>query len=153
MRSRWIGAAIVVSLGLALGGVAGASTTGKPALPKKTFIKTGDNICKQTSQLVGEAAQAAFGSLKGNAQPSTQQLQSYVDNAGPIYQQEVDSLRALPAPKADAKKLNKIFTLVQKGYDKLTSDPSILLKSKKPAELIQASKLAKAYGFKVCGQG
>ena len=81
-----------------------------------------------------------------------QQLQSYVDNAGPIFQQEVDSLRALPAPKADAKKLKKIFNLVQKGYDKLVADPSTLLGSKKPAELTKASKKAKAYGFKVCGQ-
>jgi len=153
MRSRWIGAAAVVSLGLALGGVASATTADKQSpLPKKTYIKTGDNICKQSNQLVREAAQTAFGSLKANEQPSTAQLQSYIDNAGPIFRQEVDSLRALPAPKADAKKLKKIFSLVQKGYDKLVADPSILLGSKKPAELTKATKQAKAYGFKVCGQ-
>lgn len=153
MRSRWIGAAVVVSLGLTLGGVAGASTADKQSpLSKKDFIKAGDNICKQSNQLTGEAAQTAFAGLTGNEKPSAAQLQSYIGNAGPIVQQEVNSLLALPAPKADAKKLKKIFKFVQKAYAKLIANPSLLLKTPKLAELTKASKQAKAYGFKVCGQ-
>jgi hypothetical protein len=73
-----------------------------------------------------------------------------MDTAGPIFQQEVDSLRALPAPKADAKKLKKIFNLVQKGFNAWKAHPRLVLGST-PA-LTKASKKAKAYGFKVCGQ-
>lgn len=155
MQGRRVGIVIaalaVASVGLA--GIAGATVAEKQSpLSKKAYIKAADNICRQGDQLINQAAQDAFGRLKSGEQPTAEQLQSFVTNGGSAFQQEVDSLRALPAPTADAKKLKKLYKLVQKGFDQLIADPSLLLSGPKPKALADASKQAKAYGFKVCGQ-
>lgn len=140
--------AVVVAIGLVLGsmGAAGAAALDKQALPKKAFIKAADNICRQSRQLIQEAEQSAH--LPKN--PTTQQFETYVQRIEPTLTQEVDSLRALPAPSADAKKLKKLFNLVAKGYQQIIDDPSVL-KGNRPTALVQASKQAAAYGFKACG--
>ena len=144
--------ALALTGALGLAGTAGAAEPEKP-LSKKAFIKAADNICKQGDTLVALAAVDAFGGLGPNQKPSADQLKSFVDNGGSAFQQEIDSLRALPAPSADVKKLKKLFKLVQKGFNKLLADPSLLVNGPKPKELTDASKQAKAYGFKVCGGG
>jgi hypothetical protein len=156
MRGRRVGivvAALALTGTVALAGAAGAATSQKAKpLSKKAYIKAADNICRQGDQLVNQAGQDAFGGLRSGEQPSAAQLQSFVDHGGSAFQQEVDSLRALPAPTADAKKLKRLYQLVQKGFDQLLADPILVLEGPKPKAIADASKQAKAYGFKVCGQ-
>jgi esterase/lipase len=140
-----MGAVVVLSLGLAMGGVAVASTTQK-SLPKKTYIKAGDSICRQANLLINRAA------VRLGSHPSADQLAAFASEVKPTFQQEVDSLRALPKPKADVKKLRKLYKLVKKGYDKIVADPSLLLTGS-PPELAKAATQARAYGFTICGTG
>ena len=141
---------LVVALGLTVGaaGVTGAAVVDKSPLPKKAYIKAADSICTQSKKLIN-AAGAAIKVPQGQ-NPTTAQLQAFVSSIEPIFTQEVDSLRALPAPKADVKKLKSIYNQVDKGYKEIVADPSILTGSRSPT-LAKASKQAKAYGFKVCG--
>jgi hypothetical protein len=149
MQSRSIGAALAVALVVTLGGVAGASTAQK-SLPKKTYIKKADRICSKANQLITKAAQGALlDSVKQGRNPTSAELAKAVNDAAPTFKHEVASLKALPKPKGDAKKLKKIFNLVQKAYEKVLAKPARLLTG--VPELDKAAKKAKAYGLQVCG--
>ena len=148
-RGGTVIAALALSSSLGFAGGADAAAPEKP-LSKKAYIKAADNICKQGDQLILQASATNFAGLGPNQDPTPAQLQAFVDDAGPIFQQEIDSLRALPAPLADVKKLKKFYKLVQQGFNKIVADPSILVTgSSHPLQ--KASDATKAYGFKVCG--
>ena len=152
MRARR-GMTVVVALGLvgALGLADGASAAvdaKRKPLPKKAFIKEADKICLQAQTLQNDAANQYFADLGPNQTPDAATLEAFWGESGPVVQQEIDSIRALPAPSADKKRIKKILDAVQRGLDAVTEDVTVLLSG---APFAKADKLAQAYGFKVCG--
>ena len=145
-RAGWV--AVTASLVLAIG-LTGAAFA-KP-LSKPDYIEAADNICRQSQILIDEAGQGAFGTLGPDELPTADQQEAFSAEIEPTIAQELSSLRELPAPKADAKKLKKMFKLVEKGYGQIVADPLILFGSDPPPALVKASKQAAAYGFEVCG--
>ena len=140
-----IAALVVVAIGLA--GTAGAAQGGP--LSKPDYIAAADNICRQANQLREEAASTAFADVAAGGQPTDDQTTNYVANIEPINSQQLDSLRALPAPKSDKKLLKKIYKLVEKAFDAISADPTVL--SSGSNVFAKADKAAQKYGFKVCG--
>jgi hypothetical protein len=140
----------VVLLAASLVSVFAGPALAKP-LSKPEYIKAADNICRQSQILLDEVGQALYADVPNGQDPTPEQFDAIGPEVEPILTQEIDSLRALPAPKADAKKLKKLYKLVEKGYNEIIDNPSLLGGTEPPAVLKKASKKAAAYGFKVCG--
>lgn len=138
--------ALGMLLTVALATSAGAA---RPALDKDEYIVAADNICAQADQLRDEAAQDVFAALPEGSEPTFDQLSEYVAGITPINDQQLDGLRALPAPDADAKKLKKIYKKVEKAFDAIVDDPNVLLTG--PDPFAKPNKAAQKYGFEVCG--
>lgn len=119
------------------------------SLSKPEYIKAADDICRQANILRDEVAQGVFGQLAEGEEPTFDQLSEYVADVQPVTQQEIDSLRALPAPDGDKKRVKKIYKLAQKGLNKIVADPHVLLSG--PAPFAKADKAAQKYGFEICG--
>jgi hypothetical protein len=132
---------------MALGGTAVAAQGGP--LSKKDYIVAADNVCRQADQLRDEAAQSAFAETQPGQEPTSDQLAEYVAGITPINDQQLDSLRALPAPRADRKKVKKIYKLVEQAFDKIAGDPNLILTI--DVVFAKANKAAQKYGFHVCG--
>jgi membrane protease YdiL (CAAX protease family) len=64
---------------------------------------------------------------------------------------EVRELRSLTPPKGDAAAVTKIYDAIDRGFDRIEADPSVI--DDEPGPLARATKLAKAYGLEVCGRG
>jgi hypothetical protein len=64
---------------------------------------------------------------------------------------EVRELRSLTPPKGDAVAVTKIYDAIDRGFDRIEADPSVI--DDEPGPLARATKLAKAYGLEVCGRG
>jgi hypothetical protein len=143
-RAGFVAVAAALVLAMGLTGTAFA----KP-LRKSAYIKAADNVCGQANQLRDEVAATAFADVPAGGQPTIEQLTTYVTEIEPINDQQLDALRDLPAPKADKKKLKKIYKLVEKAFDALTADPSVLLTG--PDVFAKADEAAQKYGFEVCG--
>jgi hypothetical protein len=140
--------AICVVLGLLVAGVfSGTALAGE--LSKKDFIKAGDNICRQADQLREEAAATAFADVLTGEQPTAEQMTAYVAAIDPINRQQLDGLRQLPVSSDEKKKVKKILKAVEKAFDAIADDPEALLSGDDP--FVKADKLARKYGFKVCG--
>jgi hypothetical protein len=152
MRRRLLVAAIGLALVAALAApvTAGATTAGAVhAMSKKEFIKAADDLCRQSDILLDAAAAENFAGVGEDEQPSPEQLDAYVTDVEPVLRQLVDSLRALPKPKKDKKKLKKIFNLVEDAVDTVVDDPTVFLTDEDP--FAKADRAAHKYGFKVCG--
>ena len=147
---RRVGAIVVaasVALAMAFAVSAGAAQGGP--LSKADYIVAADNVCRQADQLREEAASDAFAETQPGQEPTSDQYAEYVAGITPINDQQLDSLRSLPAPKADRKKLKKIYKLVEKAFDKIAADPNLILTI--DAVFAKADKAAQKYGFLVCG--
>lgn len=76
------------------------ASTGASAAPLSSaeFVKQGNAICAAGNKTLDAAAQKIFTSQN----PSDAQLQQFADAAVPSIQGQIDAIRALPAPSADA---------------------------------------------------
>ncbi len=142
-------ALLVVVAGMLATGLSG--TVSAAPLSKANYIVVADSICQRTLDDINEARQRVLGDLEEGEDPSDEQAEAFVDEIEPALTQQIDSLDELEPPKADAKKLKKLFKLVEKGYEAIIDDPSILNNATPPRALLKASKQAAAYGFEVCG--
>jgi hypothetical protein len=139
---------LMVVAGLGLGGVAGASVAEKQKpLSKKAFVKAADDICRQADVLFDEIIDEHFADLPEDQEPEPAEVEAFVEDVLPILEQEFDSIGALPAPKADKKKIKALLDTAQDELDALADDPSLAYGD--PLE--KSGKLARKYGFKVCG--
>ncbi len=120
------------------------STAAAPALTKEQFIAQADAICAASDKSLNTAIQGL-----GNGQPSSADLQQFSQIAVPALQEEVDAIRALPAPSGDEQQITAMLDAVQGGIDKIQSDPAAI----ESDPLDEASQLAKDYGLQQCGSG
>ncbi len=134
---------------LVIGAFAGTAMASQGELSKKDYIKAGDNICRQANQLRDESAATAFADVANGEQPTAEQMAAYVTAIDPINRQQLDGLRQLPVTSGEKKKVKKIYKAVEKAFDAIVDDPGALLTGADP--FAKADKLARKYGFKVCG--
>jgi hypothetical protein len=141
--------AVLALVGTA-GSTAGVAAADQASLSKPEYISAADDICGQGTQRESELAASTFADLKDGEKPTTEQITQYVQGFVPIVDSTLAQLKSLPKPPGDAKKLNKIYKILGKAFDKIEKHPTLLLATKSPTA--KADKLAQKYGFQVCGQ-
>jgi hypothetical protein len=126
------------------------STSSVPqTLTKQEYVARGDQICAAGTFKIGDQARQQF----GNVPPTQAQVQQFsVDVVVPTFEDQLDQLRALPAPAGDEQQVTAIYDAVQEGVDALQANPALFATPNGGGALVKASRLARAYGFKQCGQ-
>jgi hypothetical protein len=142
--------AVVLAAVLGIASVCSASTPHKPrAFSKSAYIKAGDKICEQGRERENAIYQKHFGGLAKGQQPDAAALASFVEEVAPVLRHELAALRALRAPKSDAKTVKRIWDAAEAAIQKDTEDPTQLLSGNRP--IAKAKRLMRVDGFKVCG--
>jgi hypothetical protein len=121
------------------------------ALSKDEFIKQGDQICKE-AEADSEAEAEDFAKENGFEleSASEEQLEEAISEVlVPSLNRQIDEIDALGAPEGDEGKVEAIVVALEDGSAEVEDDPSLAIKGE---PLKDASRLAKAYGFKVCGE-
>ena len=120
-------------------------------LTKAEFIKQGDQICKQAeedSETEAEEFAEENGFTLENA--SEEQLEEAVAEVLiPALNRQAEEIDALGAPEGDEEQVEEILTALEDASAEVEDDPSIAFEGE---ALKEASQLAKAYGFKTCGE-
>ena len=150
---RWMTVgALAVTMTMGTTAVAGATISAESELSKKEFIKAADDLCRQADEILNEVVSSPELSPPDGGSPTPQQIEDFVEeHLIPVYQQVHDSIEALPEPDADTAKIKKLLKALQKELVALEDDPQAVATVKGPFP--KSGKLAKKYGFKVCGSG
>lgn len=146
-------AALVALAALVAGCGGGDDTTTDETvtLTKAEFIKQGDAICKEANE-ENEAEAEEFAEENGFTleKASKDQLEEAVAEVlVPSLNQQMEELDALGAPEGDEDQVEEIIVSVEDAADEIEDDPGLVFEE---ATLDKPNKLAKAYGFKVCGE-
>jgi len=120
------------------------------SVTKTEFIKNATAVCKDFADKAGSKTS----DLPENA-TQQQQAQFVLDELVPLFRQEVQQLRDLDAPAADADTVNKIWDNLDSGADaleqKLKDDPAgAFAQGYDPFKA--ADQQASAYGLKDCAE-
>lgn len=146
--SKALVAVVVLALGVVVAGCGGAPTetgadTARATITKADFIAQADRICAAGNEKIGEAA--------GMNATERGQEEFTLDTFLPAIQGEIDGVRALPVPAGDGEEITAFLDSAQNGLSEIQQDPSLSM-DPETNPLNDAGRLAKEYGFKVCGQ-
>jgi hypothetical protein len=122
----------------------GDDTSTSEALTKEEFLAQGNAICKQGNAEIGQAGEGVQGP------PGTPEFDAFVtDTLVPNIQGQIDDLRALGIPEADADQVNAMLDDVQDVVDQIEADPGFATESKQdPLDPVTESLVA--YGLTEC---
>jgi hypothetical protein len=134
---------------------------------KRDYIVQADTICASVSQSIETAAEASFRissrdfTLKPNGEivfkpgrrPSDAEIERFgTETVVPAFRGQLADLRALTPPSGDEATVGAIYDAAERGVDALRADPSLFTDSDAVrAELAEARRLGRAYGFFDCG--
>lgn len=129
-----------------------AESDGGSSLTKAEFIKQGDEICTKGDQTIEtEANEFAEENDVDIENPTKAQQEEVIEQVvAPAIKLQGEEIADLGAPSGDEDQVEAIVEAVGRGADELEEDPGGLLEGKNSLE--EGSKLAKAYGFKSCGE-
>ena len=140
--------------GLLLGGCGGGDDDGEvPAgdVTKRQYIAEANRVCEEGDFSISQAAGTYFNKelgLKPNEAPSQEQVETFAEEeAIPLIQDQIDALREIEAPEADAGQLTKIYDTAQDDLDAAKEDPAVLTRGQ-PFE--DTNRLAREYGLSAC---
>lgn len=120
-------------------------------LTKVEFIKQGDQICEKTEER-SETEAEEFAEENGfNLENASEaELEEAVAEVlVPTLNQQIEEIDALGVPEGDEETVEEIIVALEDGSAAVEDDPSVVFEGK---PLKDASRLAKAYGFEVCGE-
>jgi hypothetical protein len=145
-----LGCVLLVGCGSSGSKSGSGSSTTTPELTKAEFTQQADAICKRYDDALSTASKAL-----GSNPSSARQGDFLLNQAVPNLKKQVDELRALHPPAADAATIKTMLDDLATGVDDLATavkvNPTKALQQQ-PAGLAKASAAATAYGFKNCGQ-
>jgi hypothetical protein len=120
-------------------------------LERGAFVDRADRICVQGRKRLIVTGNRYFG---GNRKPSDAAVTVYAKReAIPILTRQYGRLRQLRPPAGDAREIDHILDLAERGIGQLRSDPTLLKRgSGIPPGLQRARRLAFLYGLGACGQ-
>lgn len=146
--------AVLAALAALVAGCGGGDDTTDSAtvtLTKTEFIKQGDEICKEANE-GNEAEAEEYAEENGFTleKASKEQIEEAVAAVlVPSLEKQAEDLEALGAPAGDEEKVDGIVSALEDATGEIDDDPSLVFEEK---TLEEPKTLAKAYGFKVCGQ-
>jgi hypothetical protein len=134
---------------------------------KRDYVVQADTICANVQQGIETEAEAQFkissqdftvtpnGEIvfKPGRRPSDAQIERFgARTVVPAFREQVADLRSLTPPDGDEATVTAIYDAAESGVDALQADPSLFTDSDAVrAELAQARRLGRAYGFFDCG--
>jgi phosphosulfolactate synthase (CoM biosynthesis protein A) len=144
--------ALVAGCGGSSDSSSSSSSDSGSSLSKAEFIEQGDEICTKGDQAI-EAEANEFAKENGidTEKPTKAQQEEVIAQVvAPAVKQQGEEIGDLGPPSGDEEQVEAIVEAVGRGADELEKDPGGLLEGKNP--LKEGSKLARAYGFKSCGE-
>jgi hypothetical protein len=119
-------------------------------LTKAEFIKQADKICGDASDASeGEAEEYAEENDFNLEKASEEQLEEAIAAVlVPNLNQQAEDISALGAPEGEEEQVEEILTALEDAAAEIDDDPGAAFEGD---PLGEATKLAKAYGLKVCG--
>jgi hypothetical protein len=134
---------------------------------KRDYIVQADTICANVQQSIETDAEATFrissndftvtpeGEIvfKPGRRPSDARIEAFgAETVVPAFRRQLADLRALTPPSGDEATVDEIYAAADRGIDALEADPSLFTDSDAVrAELAEARRLGRAYGFFDCG--
>ena len=146
MNVRMLAGATLAIVGLIATGCGGSSSssTTSTALTKSEFLAKGNAICAKGNKTISQAAKQTF----GNSKPSASQVNQFVTQTViPSIQDEINGIKALPAPSGDEAKVSAIAAGAQGALDKAKANPKLLTERGGADPFAAVNKLANAYGL------
>lgn len=119
-----------------------ASETAAATLSRAELIAEGDAICQASDDRVEAAA--------STLQDEAEILAFYVDTFVPEVEGQIRDLRALDPAAEDAAAYAEILDTLEAELAEAKADPETAIAD--PNSLAEATRLAKEFGFQVCGQ-
>ena len=122
------------------------------SLPKAQFVSRADAICKSARQRF-ETEYAAYVKkvTKESQQSPGSQIEAIVGEIFiPSYEQGIDEIVALGAPKGEEAQIAAFLNALQRRLDELHASPEELSKNATP--FAKVAKLAKANGLDACAE-
>jgi hypothetical protein len=138
-------------------GSSSSSEENTSSLTKAEFIKKGDAICTAANKEneVEFEAFATENNLSESKEPSEAQKEEIATNILlPSISGQVEEIRSLGAPEGEEEQVNEILETVEEEVEEAEAEPAVLFEEEEGAEspFTEGNKLAREYGFKVCGQ-
>jgi hypothetical protein len=128
-----------------------ATTSGAP-VSKAAFITAADAVCTKTNaKIQAAAAKLQAKSRKSGEIPKTDVVKFFKQTSLPAYDDMVQQLGALTAPKSDEAKVDGIIASMAAAIDVVKDDPAKFASRNVSDPFADANKLARDYGMKVCG--
>lgn len=122
----------------------------KRATTKATFVREADAICAKADAESNKELLAYVKENKITGEPSSDQQTELVETVLlPNVQKQHDEIEALPVPDGEGDAVDGILEALDDGIGKAEADPESTF-SEEPFD--EATKLAKEYGLKTCGQ-
>lgn len=124
-------------------------TTASGSLTKAEFIKQGNAACARIQKKMGEEFEAFVEeqNLRKKAPSEAESQEIIGDFAIPAMQEQVEALRALPAPSGDEEKVELIIARQEESLKKVEKEP-LFRTSGAPYE--ELNKPASDYGLTEC---
>jgi hypothetical protein len=123
------------------------------SITKAELIKQGDAICAKGNK-EGEAEFEEYAEENGlseNKEPTEAQKEELATNILlPSVSGQIEEIRALGAPSGEEEEVSEILDTVEEEIEEGEAEPAGLFESGEP--FAEGNKLAREYGFKVCGQ-
>jgi len=158
MRSpAWAVSAIALAVLVAGAGCGGDDeeiTTGD--VSKQEFIAQADQICAEGDREIERAGREYFGpgggaGLEEGDEPTEDQFVTFIEETVvPNIQGQLDDLRELEVPEADADQIEELYDTAQDNLDELADDPGAFAGGdSNPFQ--EANRIARDYGLEDCG--
>lgn len=153
----FLGAFLVAALAAGCGGGGddssgdGTDSGSSSSLTKAEFIKQGDEICAQGDAAIEEEANE-FADENGidTENPTEAEQEEVVEQViGPAIKRQSEEIADLGPPQGEEEAVEEIVAAVGRGAEEFEEDPKAVVNGGNP--LAEATKLAKAFGFKQCG--
>ena len=132
----------LIALGLA---ACGDDSGGDEPLSKEDFIAQADEICATGDAELDEAGQAFAGGENADELITTVIV--------PGYRDQLEQIGELNPPEADQAEIQRFLDTFEQGVDMLAAHPDQVLNGEAFEKIIEARKLAEAYGMQSCSRG
>jgi hypothetical protein len=121
------------------------------SISKAEFVKKADAVCKKGEEEVQKDF-GTFAKKHENVKKPTEADYAELVDAVLVenVEAEVNDIRALGAPEGDEKEVEAMLEAREESIEKAQDNPKAVIKSNEDI-FGEASKLAKAYGLKECG--
>lgn len=151
MMGRMRATATAVLLAVAAATAAGCGDEEAPAGPTHAaYVRQADGICRVENAKLAEISSRAF----PDAPPTTPQLRTYVRRTFvPFIARELEDLRSLERPRADADELDAIYSMAEADLARVRADPTLLAADAATSPFADVNRRFAAFGLKVCGAG